>query len=93
MVTLVWVNIGSSNGLFLDGTKQLPEWMLIADLSLVQLCGIHLGAISLWVPNLLFCSDLWNEFQKIILLKLLSHLSGVSSIACGTGTLYDMNKS
>ena len=29
MVTKIWINIGSGNGLVPDGTKQLPEPMLI----------------------------------------------------------------
>ena len=28
MVTEIWVNIGSGNGLLPDGTKSLPEQML-----------------------------------------------------------------
>ena len=28
MATEIWVNIGSGNGLLLDGTKPLPEPML-----------------------------------------------------------------
>ena len=32
MVTEIWVNIGSSNGLLPDGTKPLPEqiWLIIS---------------------------------------------------------------
>ena len=31
MTTKIWVNIGSGNGLLPDGTKPLPEPMLISD--------------------------------------------------------------
>ena len=45
MMTEIWVNIGSGNGLLPDGTKPLPEPML--DLSSVRCHGIHLRALSL----------------------------------------------
>ena len=41
MATEIWVNIGSGNGLLPDGTKSLPEPMLIYHQSI----GIHLSTI------------------------------------------------
>ena len=50
MVTQIWVNIGSGNGLVPDGTKPLPEPIL----TLVRFYGIHIREISQWVAKLLF---------------------------------------
>ena len=44
MVTYIWVNIGSGNGLLPDGTKPLPEPMLTDDQWGLK-CGIHLRPI------------------------------------------------
>ena len=41
MVTKIWVNIGSGNGLVPDGTKPLPEPMLTN-----HQWGIHMIVIS-----------------------------------------------
>ena len=46
MVTEIWVNIGSGNGLFnVAWRHQAITWTNV-DLSSVRSCGIHLGAIS-----------------------------------------------
>ena len=49
MVTEIWVNTGSGNGLLPDGIKSLPEQML--DLSSVKSSDIHLMATSLEIPQ------------------------------------------
>ena len=40
MVTKIWVNIGSSNGLVPDGTKPSNTWTIV-DLSM-KFCGTHI---------------------------------------------------
>ena len=53
IVTKIWVNISSDNGLLPDGTKPFT-WTNI-DISLVRFCHIHLRAILHRVPEPLFC--------------------------------------
>ena len=38
MATEIWVNIGSGNGLFPDGTKPLPESILTNEEIAVEIC-------------------------------------------------------
>ena len=45
MVSEIWVNIGSGNGLLPDGTKPLPEPMLTY-LQISPMTDIHLRALS-----------------------------------------------
>ena len=52
MLTCIWANIGSGNGLLPDGTKPLPEPRLT---SFWRFYDIHPRAIPQWVPKLLFC--------------------------------------
>ena len=73
MVTEIWVNIGSGNGLLPDGTKPLPDAM---DFSLVKCFGIHLRAVS----QELLINFRWNMCLEIALLKLLPHLSAVNEL-------------
>ena len=50
MVTEIWVNIGSGNGLLPDGTKPLPEQMLTSESS-VKSSDIHIKEISQEMPQ------------------------------------------
>ena len=60
MATEIWVNIGSGNGLLPDGTKPLPERMLIHH---------QLGSLAfIWVLQPSITKISWKiTFQKIIL--------------------------
>ena len=49
MVTEIWVNIGSGNGLLSDSTKPLPELMF--DWPSVKSSDIHIRAISQEMPQ------------------------------------------
>ena len=51
MATEIWVNIGLGNGLLPDGTKPLPEPMLIDHDSSVKSNDIHIRAISQEMPQ------------------------------------------
>ena len=62
---------------FMAWHHQAITWTNI-DLSLVRVCSIHLRAILLPVPKLLFCI----KILKIILFKLLPHLPGASELIC-----------
>ena len=64
----VWVNIGPGNGLLPDGTKPLPEPILIYH----QRCSVALT----WEQFHL--KLMRNICSKIILLKLLQHLPGAN---------------
>ena len=44
MVSFIWVNIVSSNGLLSNGTKPLPESSV--DLSSMGFCSIYMKAVS-----------------------------------------------
>ena len=66
MVTYIWVNIGSGQAII---------WSNV-DLSLMNLRGIHLEAISQQMSKLLFSTI----SLKIILLELLPHLPGPLSL-------------
>ena len=68
MAAWIWVDIGSGNGLLLDGTKSPPEPMLNSHYW--GFYSIHMRAISHSVPQLLLCIMSLN----IILLKLLPYL-------------------
>ena len=48
MVTEIWVNIGSGNGLLPDGTKPLPEPVFTDH---VKSNDIHIGKISQGMPQ------------------------------------------
>ena len=69
---IICVNIGSVNGLLVDGTKSLAEPMLT---SLVWFCGNPMRAVSQPVLKLL----LYITILKIMLYKLLPYLPGQMS--------------
>ena len=74
LVTQIWVNIGSGNGLVSDGTK--PFTWTNLNLSLMRFYGIHIRAISRWVAKLLFCI----KSLKIIASKCLPYLPGANGL-------------
>ena len=68
MVAKNWVNIGSGNDLFPDGTK--PIIRTNVDLWLLSCCGIHLSAISWEILKISIFDIVW----KITNLTLQLHL-------------------
>ena len=89
MVSQIWVNIGSGNGVFPDGTKAIEAitWINV-DLSLVRFCGTPLRAISQEVLLNLIC-DICSE---IVHLKLQLYFPGANewewlSLTCLTAFL------
>ena len=65
MVSQIWVNIGSGNGLVPDGAKPLPEPMLTSH----RRCSVAFS----WEHLSKNCSWICNMCLKITLLKLLRH--------------------
>ena len=74
VVTQIWINISSGNGLWPDGTKSLPEPMLTSSEVFCDIL-IHLETISqevhMSIPYL---------FSLTTLLKLQTHLSGAKEL-------------
>ena len=75
MVSEIWVNIGSNNGLLPDGTKPLPKPMF--EWSSVKSTNIHIRAISQDMPQLSITKIPW----KITYLKFLSYFPGANELA------------
>ena len=60
MMTKIWFNIGSSNGLLPDSTKPLPQPTTYHQMCSVAFCTIHPRAISQVLMNLIHdvCSEI-----------------------------------
>ena len=72
MVTEIWVNIGSGNGLLPDGTKPLPEPMLTDP----QFSDIHIRAISQDMPQ----PSITKFCLKITCLNFYSNFPGINEL-------------
>ena len=70
MVTCIWVNIDSGNGLLPDVTKTN------IDFSSVELYGTHLNPVSQEMVKI----SIRNMSLKNSLIKLVSHLSGANEL-------------
>ena len=66
MATLIWIDIGSGNGLVLSAKKPLPKPMLTS----LEFCGYHLRAISSEVPMNL-TNKMRSDFPLFYLLRYL----------------------
>ena len=74
MVTEIWVNIGSGNGLLSDSTKPLPELMF--DWPSVKSSDIHIMAISQEMPQ----PSITKIHVKITYLKLHLNFPGANEL-------------
>ena len=79
MTTEIWVNIGSGNGLFPDGTKPLPEPMLTDHYR--SSSDIHIRAISQEMPQ----PSITEICLKITYLKFYSNFPGANELIYGVG--------
>ena len=75
-----WYKSGSAFPQVMACCLMVPSHYLNQDLPSNVFCGIHLRAISQWVPKLQFCVISF----KIVLVKLLPHLPGTCELTCLT---------